>query len=272
MWALACRGTPPPRFEHAHRFKGFFGTLPLASEFCEICTSTDAHLKRLHLKTGVSLVKHIGSTSQMEFLGRPTQRCMLCWFGSKPNWVLGHPEQCGILRSFGRKPNWVAWMSRATQYATFIWMQAKLSWLDVQSNVVCYVHLDASQIELFGRPEQHSMLRSYGQKPNWVALLWMQTKLSSFFSYLFVSSCFFFFLLVSSRFFLFLLSFSQFFLVFLVSSFFPFLLVSSRFFSVLHSSSCFFLFFPRFFLFLFTSSCFFLVSSCSRRRAEPGFQ
>ena len=77
------------------------------------------------------------------------------------------------LRDWGRKvqllrpyrlnePNGVPW-------TTFIWTQAKLSCLDVQSNVVCYVHLDASQIEFVGRTEQRSMLRSAGRKPNWVA-------------------------------------------------------------------------------------------------------
>ena len=57
------------------------------------------------------------------------------------------------------EPNGVPW-------TMFIWTQAKLSCLDVQSNVVCYVRLDASQIELVGRPEQRSMLRSFGRKPN----------------------------------------------------------------------------------------------------------
>ena len=64
------------------------------------------------------------------------------------------------------EPNGVPWTSNATLQAVLIWMQAKLSCLDIQSNVVCYVHLDASQIELAGRPEQRSMLRSFGRKPN----------------------------------------------------------------------------------------------------------
>ena len=50
------------------------------------------------------------------------------------------------------EPNGVPWTSNATLHAVLIWMQAKLSCLDIQSNVVCYVHLDASQIELVGHP------------------------------------------------------------------------------------------------------------------------
>ena len=64
------------------------------------------------------------------------------------------------------EPNGVPWTSNATLHAVLIWMQAKLSCLDIQSNVVCYVRLHASQIELLGRPEQRSMLRSFGRKPN----------------------------------------------------------------------------------------------------------
>ena len=32
-----------------------------------------------------------------------------------------------------------------------IWMQAKLSFLDVQNNALCYVDLDACQMEFLGR-------------------------------------------------------------------------------------------------------------------------
>ena len=164
-------------------------------------------------------------------------------------------------------------------------MQAKLSYLDVQSNIVCYVHLAASQIELLGRPEQRSMLCSFGRKPNWVAwtsratlnatfirrkpnwvawtsramlyatLIGTQTKLTIFFLFLLVSSCFYLFLPVSSCFFSFLLVSSRFFSVLLVSSCFP-PPVFSRFFSVLLSSSCFLLFF----LLIFVSFCFFFFS------------
>ena len=48
-----------------------------------------------------------------------------------------------------------------------IWAQrAKWSSLDVQRNAACCVDLDASQIELLGHLEQHSMLRSFGRRPN----------------------------------------------------------------------------------------------------------
>ena len=68
-----------------------------------------------------------------------------------------YPQPCLPYRL--KEPNGVPW-------TTFIWTQTKLSCLDVQSNVECYVHLDAGQIELVGRPDQHSMLRSFGRKPN----------------------------------------------------------------------------------------------------------
>ena len=35
-------------------------------------------------------------------------------------------------------------------HATLIWMQAKWSFLDVQKNTICYVDLDASQMEFLG--------------------------------------------------------------------------------------------------------------------------
>ena len=41
--------------------------------------------------------------------------------------------------------------SNTTLHATLIWMQAKLSFLDVQYNAICYVDLDASQMESLGR-------------------------------------------------------------------------------------------------------------------------
>ena len=83
--------------------------------------------------------------------------------------VQGHAAKCCTDEFTAyrlNEPNGVPWTSNATVHGVLIWMQAKLSCLDIRSNVVCYVHLDASQIELVGRPEQRSMLRSFGRKPN----------------------------------------------------------------------------------------------------------
>ena len=52
--------------------------------------------------------------------------------------------KCDLFRTRAyrlNEPNGVPWTSNATLHAVLIWMQAKLSCLDIQSNAICYASL-----------------------------------------------------------------------------------------------------------------------------------